>query len=265
MQQNLSAKSNLKPATLAVLIQCAALFTVLSVTWAIYWLTTIIFNIDLTYPIFTLVLLQALFAAFFSYLTGMAIWWRWIHLGFPVAIWMMSILHIPNTFYLLGFIVTVSLYWTTFRTQVPFFPSRPVIWQQVLSLIPQNRPIRMIDIGSGLGGLSMCVAKARPECLIEGIEIAPLPWLVSLVRAKLKRSRAVFKFGDYRALNFANYDVIFAYLSPAAMQALWQKSHAEMRSGSLLISYEFEIPDAPPLSVISNDDQGKMLYVWKMP
>lgn len=264
MQQNRSAKLNLKPATLAVLIQCAALLMVLSVTWASYWLTTNIFNIDFTYPIFTLVLLQALFAAFFSYLSGMAAWWRWIHLGFPIAVWAMSILHIPNTFYLIGFIVTLSLYWTTFRTQVPFFPSRPVIWQQVLSILPQNKPIRMIDIGSGLGDLSMCVAKLRPESLIEGIEIAPLPWLVSMVRAKLKHSRAVFKFGDYHALDFANYDVIFAYLSPAAMQALWQKSHAEMRPGSLLISYEFDIKGVPPTGVISNGDQEKMLYVWQI-
>ncbi|MDO9051103.1 MAG: class I SAM-dependent methyltransferase [Methylotenera sp.] len=265
MQQNLSAKLNLKPATLAVLIQCVAVFTVLCVTWAIYWLSAIIFNLDLTYPIFTLVLLQALFAAFFSHLSGMASWWRWIHLGFPIVVWAMSILHIPNTFYLIGFIVTLSLYWTTFRTQVPFFPSRSVIWEQVLSLLPQNKPIRLIDIGSGLGDLSMCVAKARPESLIEGIEIAPLPWLVSVVRAKLKRSRAVFKFGDYHALDFANYDVIFAYLSPAVMHALWQKSHAEMRPGSLLMSYEFEIQGVPPSSVISHDDQGKMLYVWKIP
>ncbi|MDO9282597.1 MAG: class I SAM-dependent methyltransferase [Methylotenera sp.] len=264
MQQNLSAKINLKPATLAVLIQCAALFTVLCVTWAIYWLTAVLFNLDLTYPIFTLVLLQALFAAFFSHLSGMATWWRWIHLGFPMVVWAMSILHIPNTFYLIGFIVTLSLYWTTFRTQVPFFPSRPVIWEQVLSLLPQNKPIRLIDIGSGLGDLSMCVAKARPESLIEGIEIAPLPWLVSVVRAKLKRSRAVFKFGDYHALNFANYDVIFAYLSPAAMQALWQKAQVEMRTGTLLISYEFEIENVPPTQVIKQRHHEKSLYMWEI-
>jgi hypothetical protein len=100
--------------------------------------------------------------------------------------------------------------------------------------------------------------------IIEGIEIAPLPWLVSVVRALLRRSSAVFKLGDYRELDFANYDVIFAYLSPAAMQALWQKSHVEMRPGSLLISYEFEIQGVPPTQILTNGEQEAKLYVWKI-
>lgn len=101
----------------------------------------------------------------------------------------------------------------------------------------------MIDIGSGLGDMSMYMAKVRAQDQVEGIEIAPLPWLISVVRAKCKRSRAQFKLGNYDDLNFADYDVVFAYLSPAAMSRLWQKAHREMRTGSLLVSLEFPISD----------------------
>lgn len=264
MQQNLSARLSLKPATLAVLVQCSALCAVFFVTWLTHWISVVVFSTDLDFTVFTIVLLQAGFAAYFSHLAGMASWWRWIHLCFPMAVWLMSSWQIPNTFYLVGFIVTLSLYWTTFRTQVPFFPSRPVIWQQVAAIIPQDKPIRMIDIGSGLGDMSMHIARIRPDCVIEGIEIAPLPWLVSVVRAKLKRSAAVFKLGDYRELDFASYDVIFAYLSPAAMPALWEKSKAEMKSESLLISYEFEIQGISPTQVLTNGEREEKLYVWKL-
>ncbi len=264
MQQNLSTRFNLKPATLAVLIQCMALLTLLSTIYVTQWLMARAFKADLTYSIFTLVLLQALFAVFFAYLAGMATWWRWIHLCFPIAIWLMSDWQVPNVVYLVGFILTLSLYWTTFRTQVPFFPSRPIIWHQVANLIPQGKPIRLIDIGSGLGDMSMHIAKVRPESAVEGIEIAPLPWLVSSVRAKLRRSSAVFKLGDYSELDFSNYDVIFAYLSPAAMQALWKKAHAEMRPDSLLLSFEFEIQGVIPTQIITLEERPEKLYVWKM-
>lgn len=256
--------TNLKPASLAVMVQCIALLLVFLVARLNHWLPAISSAFDLSSSIFLLVFLQAVFSSLLASLAGMAKWWRWIHFGFPITIFLVSYLNIPNEFFLIGFIVTLSLYWTTYRTQVPFYPSRSIIWQQVAGLMTSEKPIRMIDIGSGLGDMSMYISMVRPNGLIEGIEIAPLPWLISVVRSKLKRSAAIFKMGDYRELDFANYDVIFAYLSPAAMPALWQKATAEMQHGSLLLSYEFEILGVLPTQVIENSSDSKKLYVWKI-
>lgn len=264
MQRDFLTKLNLKPATLAVLIQCIALLMVFSVARLTYSFAIIATDIDLTFSIFSLVLLQAILSSLLASMAGMAKWWRWIHFCFPIAMLSVSYLNIPNEFFLIGFIVTLSLYWTTYRTQVPFYPSRPIIWQQVAELIASDKPIRVIDIGSGLGDMSMYISKVRPNSLIEGIEIAPLPWLISVARSKFRRSMAIFKMGDYRELDFANYDVIFAYLSPAAMPALWQKAKAEMQLGSLLLSYEFEIAGVLPTQVLTNNSNNKKLYVWKM-
>lgn len=258
------SETRLKPATLAVLIQCAALIAVTVFLWGIQLAVIICFKVDLTFPILTFVCMQALIAAVFSSLAGMAIWWRWIHLCFPVAIWGMSGWNIPNEAYLTGFIISLTLFWTTFRSQVPFFPSRPVVWRQVAKVMPKKRSVRLIDIGSGLGDMSMYIAKARPDCHIEGIEIAPLPWLLSFLRAKIRRSKAIFKLGDYLSLDFADYDVIFAYLSPAAMPALWEKACHEMQPGSLLISLEFEIPGIPPSMRIAGYGNSPTIYVWRI-
>jgi len=254
-----------KPATLAVLIQCFALLAVVVTIWVSNLVATTYFEVSFSVATFTLVLMQALAAATLSYIAGMASWWRWIHLCFPLTAWVMFQWHIPNEAYLIGFIISLSLFWTTFRTQVPFFPSRPIVWQQVAKIIPQNSPVRLIDIGSGLGDMSMYMAKIRPDCQIEGIEIAPLPWMISYIRAKFRRSYATFKFGDYQALDFANYDVIFAYLSPAAMRMLWDKASREMRSGSLLISLEFEIPGVTENMRIAGSQNRPDIYVWKIP
>lgn len=261
---SLRAKIDLAPATLAILIQCTAFIVLVTGAWMTGWLAAVYFKTDLTFSVFTLVLMQALLAAILSYLAGMDSWWRWIHLGFPIAAWGMSQWHVPNELYLTGFIISLSLFWTTFRTQVPFFPSRPIVWEQVAKIIRQTKPIRLIDIGSGLGDMSMYIAKIRPDSHIEGIEIAPLPWIISFIRAKFRRSSAVFKLGDYTALDFANYDVIFAYLSPAAMLTLWEKASQELLPGSMLISLEFEIPGIEPTMRIAGNNSSPDIYVWKI-
>ena len=254
----IKSRLRLVPAALAILVQCAAFITVLLSVLVIGFFAPIHF------PIFSLVLMQALIATGFCIFVGMASWWRWIHFFFPLALWGMSLWQVPNEVYLIGFLISLSLFWTTFRSQVPFYPSRPSVWRMVAELIPQDKPIRMIDIGSGLGDLSMHIAKTRPESQIEGIEIAPLPWLISKLRASLTRSKAQFKLGDYHAIDFAQYDVVFAYLSPAAMPALWKKAQQEMRAGSLLMSYEFEIPGIQPSFYIKSAGKLPTIYVWKL-
>lgn len=197
-------------------------------------------------------------------LIGLAVWWRWIHFCFPLVMFLMSMWQLPNEIYLIGFVVTLSIFWTTFRSQVPFFPSRPMVWKKVAELVSQQQKTRMVEIGSGLGDLSMYIAKNRKNSQVEGVEIAPLPWLVSTLRTWVTRSSARFKLGDYRALDFAQYDLVFAYLSPAAMSDLWKKAQQEMRVGSLLVSYEFEISGVLPSFSITNGDKTPTIFVWKM-
>jgi hypothetical protein len=243
------------PATLAIVIQIAALMVVFLGVLVVSSVFAVRFSV------LSLVVMQSLSAVTLCIFAGMAVWWRWIHGVFPLAMFMMSMWAIPNEAYLIGFLVSLSIFWTTFRSQVPFFPSRPIVREKVAALISQDQPARMVEIGSGLGDLSMHIAKVRSHCQVEGIEIAPMPWLISAIRAWVTRSSAKFTLGDYHELNFAQYDLVFAYLSPAAMSALWQKSHQEMKAGSLLVSYEFEIPHVPPTFTISAGTHPT-IFVW---
>jgi hypothetical protein len=62
----------------------------------------------------------------------------------------------------------------------------------------------------------------------------------------------------------SDYDVVFAFLSPAAMPALWRKASAEMRPGTLLLSYEFSIPGTTPHIIDHPVENGPALYGWYM-
>ncbi|MFL9923442.1 class I SAM-dependent methyltransferase [Herbaspirillum lusitanum] len=209
-------------------------------------------------------LLHGLFAAVIARACRLAVWWLYILFFFPVAALLVSALHLPPWLFLAVFLFLLVLFWSTFRSQVPFYPSGLPVWRAVEELLPKHRVIRFMDIGSGLGGAVLHLARQRPESEFIGIEIAPLPWLVSRLRASLSGNRCSFVRGDYLLLDFADYDVVFAYLSPAAMQTLWSKAKAEMRPGSLLFSYEFEIPGHAPDIVIQPKEHGPILHGWHM-
>ncbi|HOY69873.1 MAG TPA: class I SAM-dependent methyltransferase [Methylotenera sp.] len=261
--QSTAQSAKIKPASLALLLQMSAACSVFLLVWLVREIAQL-WGFNLTLSVFAWVLMHSVLSTLYAYIAKQAHWWRWIHFGFAFAVWGMMQIQLPSEIYLACFIVTTGIFWTTFRSQVPFFPSRPAVWQEIEQLIPQHRPTRVIDIGSGLGDMAMYIANQRPLCQAEGIEIAPLPWVVSQVRGFFKQSRARFKLGDYYDLNFADYDIIFAYLSPVAMPLLWNKAMQEMKPGSLLVSLEFEIEQMQPTNIITPKDQSPNLYVWRM-
>lgn len=247
------------PALRALLAQCAAYPLTLATVW-------LLARAGLPPSWFTVALAQGAWAALLSWRAGLAPWWRAIQFLFPPSVLLARMvaegLALPPAAFLAVFLFLLLLYWSTFRTQVPYYPSGRGVWDLVAAELPRQRPLRVIDIGSGLGGFVLDLARRRPDCMVEGIELAPLPWFATRLRAALTRSRARFLLGDYENVNFGHYDAVFAYLSPAAMEGLWQKAQAEMRPGSLLFSYEFTVPGRQPDRRFVTTDGKKILHLW---
>jgi SAM-dependent methyltransferase len=206
--------------------------------------------------------LQGAVAMLVTWKIGLAPWWRIIQLLFPVALLAALGLQLPPVLFLAGFVVLLGWYWSTFRTQVPYFPSNPAVWRAVEGLLPRRPGVRVIDVGSGLGGFTLHLARARPDADCAGIELAPLPYLYSRWRARLSGSQARFMRGDYEKIHFGDYDLVFAYLSPAVMSGLFDKARREMKVGSLLVSYEFNIPGFKPDKTIFTTEGAPPLFVW---
>lgn len=245
------------PALVALLIQVSSAVILL------FLLRVCVQFVHLKIDLLVAALLQGLIAACVTRLRGLASWWVLIQLLFPSAILLTLSLHIPPAVFLFAFLLFVALYWSCFRTQVPYYPSSHFAEQTILALLPQRPGLRVIDIGSGLGGLVINLAILRPDSEFIGIEIAPLPWFISYCRGRFGRVHAQFIRGDYQMLDFACFDVVFAYLSPAAMTALWHQARMEMRSGGLLLSYEFMITEKTPDVTIPDPSGGPALYGWR--
>jgi len=214
-------------------------------------------------------LLCGTLAAAFSRIAGLARWWLFIQLLFVPALVLMLTLQLPPNFFLGAFLILLVVYWSTFRTQVPLYLSSRRIWQAMELLLPTETPDKnftFMDLGSGIGGVLTHLAGVRPDGRYCGVEAAPLPFWWSWLRIRLGGYRnCQVKWGSLWDCDLAQYDVVFAYLSPVPMDELWQKARREMRPGTVFISNTFAVADHPPQQTFTVDDlHHSTLYIWHM-
>jgi hypothetical protein len=134
---------------------------------------------------------------FASYLIGLDVWWLAIQFAFAPAALVLLRAEIYPAIYLVGFLLLLGVYWTTFRTRVPLFLSDAAVWRAVQAQLPMSSQFTFIDIGSGFGGLLFYLDRAHPGGKYEGIEIAPLPWFFGWLRAKNTDSSVRMRHGNY--------------------------------------------------------------------
>lgn len=216
------------------------------------------------HPLVSALLCGAL-AALFSKLAGLARWWLFIQFLFLPALLLMLGLAIPSGFYLVAFLILLAVYWSSFRSQVPLYLSSSKVWKELEGLLQAQQPgFRFIDLGCGLGGVLGHLARARPDGNFTGVESAPLPLLWSRLRT-LGLRNCKLRWGSLWGCDLSQYDVVYAYLSPVPMPALWDKARKEMRPGSLFVSSTFEVPGETPHQTIQVDDlHHSILRIWRM-
>lgn len=211
-----------------------------------------------------LVGVQAVGAALAAHLLGSARWWLLIHLGFAPLVVSAQGLDLHPGWYLAAFIALVLVYWTSFRTQVPLYLSNRRTAAAVADLLPAQ-PAALLDIGAGTGSLLRPLARARPDCRFTGVELAPATWLLGRLLAA-RQPNIDCQRGDLFARPWQGYDIVYAFLSPVPMAAVWQKAAAELRPGALLLSNSFPVPGREPDFVVDvSDRRGTRLFGYRIP
>jgi hypothetical protein len=209
--------------------------------------------------------LCGLIAASLSHRLKMDGWWLPIQFFFLPALVATLSLSLSPTIFLIAFLAMLVVYWSTFQTQVPLYLSSNRVWGALENKLPAGQPFDFIDLGSGLGGVLTHLAKTHPLGRFHGVESAPLPFIWSWLRIKLGGYRQCsVHWGSMWDKDLSPYDVVFAYLSPVPMEALWNKTRQEMRPGSLFISNTFIVPNHLPQEIITVEDMHhSTLYLWR--
>jgi SAM-dependent methyltransferase len=110
------------------------------------------------------------------------------------------------------------------------------------ALTTEVHGLRFLDLGAGIGSVLHPLARERPDGHFTGVENAPATWLIGRLRTA-GLANCDWRWGDIWRTDLAAYNVVYAFLSPAPMAALWEKVRQEMRPGSLFISNSFAVPD----------------------
>lgn len=229
-----------------------------------FLLLSLKFSFDLVVSLLFAILLHCSIAGVAALILRFDWWWSLIQFSFPLLVYFSYQQNISPHFYLLGLFVLSLLFWSTYRTQVPYYPSKAILIEPILDLLPIDREFKFIDLGSGMGGLLIKLSQRATSGRFYGVEIAPLPWLVSTLRATIAKTGVKINLGSYTECNLASFDIVFCYLSPAAMPSIWGQVQAQMRPGSIFLSYEFVVPDIEPDLRLELEPSGPILFGWRI-
>ena len=191
-------------------------------------------------------------------------WWLGLNAALSalglVVIW----ISLPPVTALAALTVTGLLLGPAVSDRVPLFLSTTSTAKAVDRIVYRLRANSFADLGAGLGGVSLKVARGGRR--VWAIERSPLVWLVLRLRAIGAGGDLSVVRGNLFAFPLAEIDVAYAYLSPAAMPDLLAKAKAEMREGAWLISNSFCDEATPPIRCITlRDARRTHLYLWQMP
>lgn len=246
------------PALLALVSQFAGLL----IAWLLLWLLARLAGWTTT--LMLAACLQGLLAALIGRRLGLPRWWLPINLCFVPGLVLTQGHTLPPWLLLCGFVVLMLLNWNALLERVPLYLSGSAAEQQLhrqLARLPAG--FRFIDLGSGLGGPLLRLARAYPNGHFVGVESAPLAFLVCRLRCLLQPNCRVYLRSFWRE-SLAPYDVVYCFLSPAPMPALWSKACAEMRADALLISNSFEVPNVEAEEVVPLEDwRHSQLLVYR--
>ena len=238
-------------------LQCAAAFAVLSLAWPYFLLR----NEALPWPETALAIGGLALVA--ASLTRQTWWWRLIHAVFAPMAWFIAELSIPPGWFLAAFVVMLLVYRGAITAQVPLYISNHETANALVRLFEQNANIRLVDLGAGIGSVLSPLSIALPRARLTGVENAPATWLIGRIRTA-GLPNCTWRWGDLWRTKLAEYDVVYAFLSPAPMAKLWEKVQREMRPGGLFISNSFAVPGIEASRIIDVDDARQTrLYCYQ--
>lgn len=215
------------------------------------------------YPVWLLVVSQGVLAAFLSCRLGLPCWWRIIQVLFPVGLYLGVVYAIDPLFALLLFVLLWLIFFNAIKERVPLYLTNRTTRDALKKLIKRKKHIRFLDLGSGLGGNVVFMSQQVNVVRSDGVETAPIPYLVSKLFSWL-RGGHIYAM-DLWSTKLEYYDLVYAFLSPDPMQKLWQKVIEEMKPGSVFISNSFAVPDVVPSEIWELDDRRHTkLFVYRM-
>ncbi len=120
----------------------------------------------------------------------------------------------------------------------------------------------VFDLGSGFGRIVIEVA-SRFHSKVTGVEADPLKvwWSNRKIRAKGLQSNAKVVNKNLMEVDIRGADIVYVFLWDGIMQKLKTKVLAEMKPGSVVVSYYHRFHDWNPV----REDPKRRIFMYRVP
>ncbi len=189
-------------------------------------------------------------------------WWRKaiVAAGFPVSAAISGAAVFPPWSWLALLVVLALIYPLHAWRDAPLFPTPAKALQSLASSAPLPSGALLLDAGCGLGHGLMALRSAYPDARLHGIEWS---WPLRAWCA-LRCPWAQVRQGDIWRADWGPYALVYLFQRPESMSRAVAKASAEMRTGSWLVSLEFEARELAAQAVLSVPD-GRPLWLYRVP
>jgi len=118
---------------------------------------------------------------------------------------------------------------------------------------------KIYDLGCGDGRL--LIESTKKGATAVGYEISPLVYIAGFLRCLFYPNATILLKSFWRE-DISDADVVFFYLLPKSIKSLLEKFRKELKKGTLIISYAFEIKDLKPIKKIERDRARGLCPIW---
>jgi len=212
-----------------------------------------------------IVIVATTLSASCSFILGLPTPWKLVNTALPIAAAASLSIDVPGWIFLVPLCVLAAIYAPALWTRVPYYPTSRAAYALILAELPVDRPFTFIDIGCGFGDLLVFLSRHRRNGSFIGIEVGILPWIIGKLRALQAPHRNLsVHFKNMHTLALDEFDFVYTFLSPAAMDAIWMKVTNEMRPGSTFITNSFPVPATADEILTAKDARGSRLFIHRM-
>lgn len=194
--------------------------------------------------------------------TGRTPWRRAFMLGgFPLSLLATgAAAALPGWIWLVPLALLLLLYPLNTWRDAPLFPTPALALKGLALKAPLPVGAQVVDAGCGLGAGLKALHGEYPQARIQGLEWSwPLTALCAL-RCRFARVRRA----DIWATDWSGYDLVYLFQRPESMPRAMDKAARELRSGSWLVSLEFEAVGWAHRARLQNVD-GKPVWLYRAP